>query len=140
MTRDVPQGSVLTPVSFKIIVRDMGSGIECTLSKFMNDTKVSGIADILVGQVAIQRDLDRLKRWVSINLMEFNTAECKVLHPGQGNPKHGYWLGDEWIERSPAEKEMGVSVEEKLNMSCQHALAAQKASRILDCIKRSMAI
>ncbi|KAF4789357.1 hypothetical protein TURU_152069 [Turdus rufiventris] len=51
---------------------------------------------------------------------------------GQGNSK--YRLGGKWIESSPEE---GVLVEKTLNMIQQCALAAQKASCALGCIKSS---
>ncbi|CAM4565232.1 unnamed protein product [Lepidochelys kempii] len=57
----VPQGSVLGLVLFNVFINDLDDGMDCTLSKFADDSKPGGEVDMLKGRDRVQGALDKLE-------------------------------------------------------------------------------
>ncbi|KAJ7406465.1 rna-directed dna polymerase from mobile element jockey-like [Pitangus sulphuratus] len=121
-----------------VTCNDIDSGIECTLSRFADDTKLSSTGDTTEGWDAIQGNLDKLENWAHKNLVKFN-SKYKELHLGGGNPIHECRLREELTESSPANKDLRILVEKRLDMSHQHVLTVKKAKHISNFIKRGVA-
>ena len=102
---DVRHGLVLGPVLFNIFVGNTDSGIECTLSKFANDTKLCGAVDTLEG-----RDVPSRGTWTGLRGGSVQTSWGST----RPSARSCTWVGaipstNEWIENSPGEKDLGYS-------------------------------
>ena len=101
-----------------IFINDMDDGVGCTLNKSADNTKLGGVADKPDSCTAIQRNLDRLEK--------------------QSDKNH-YVLGSTQLESSLAEKDLGVMVDTRWNLSQQYTFVSKKTNGIQGCIRSRMA-
>lgn len=76
--------------------------------------------------------------------MKFIKSECLILELGKGNPVYiggyrGWGIGNERLESSPTERDLGILADSKLNISQQCILTAQRANCTLECTGPSTA-
>ncbi|RMC22425.1 hypothetical protein DUI87_00739 [Hirundo rustica rustica] len=133
VTCGVLQELVFGPILIKIFIDDLHE-INCTLSKFTDDSKRCGSLDLQERRKALQRDLDRLEQRAEAKGVRFNEAKCQILPLGHNNPTQCYRLG-QCLESCPAEK--GDAGQQHLNSNC--AQVAKKAKGILASISKCVA-
>lgn len=69
VTGGVSQGSMLGPGLLNLLISDLDEGIECVLSKCIDNPKLGGVADAPECSAVIQKAVDRLQRWAGRNLL-----------------------------------------------------------------------
>ena len=104
----VPQGSVLGPLLFLIMMTDIDEDIYSFISSFADDTRVSREIDTF----KLQRDLNIVYHWATKNNMQFNNCKFEHMKYGKDNPmkKYSCYLASNGkvIENKEHIKELGA--------------------------------
>ena len=80
MLSGVPQGSVLGPLLFLLLIGDIDEGLLIAiLSSFADDTRMMSPARTLHQMSKFQEDLDTVFEWAKTNKMEFNNTKFELM-------------------------------------------------------------
>lgn len=114
-------------IQFNLFINDQDNRIECTMSRFGDDTEMGGVAAMLESHATIQRDLVKWRKMGWQEHTKFNKTKLEVLYLERNNPMHPHSLGADELEGILAEN---VLLDTKLNTSQQCVLTVKKAKSI----------
>ncbi len=138
----IPQGSVLGPILFLLYINCLPDSIKTKIRLFADDSKIWNAIRTTADCEQLQSDLTSLENWSSTWQLKFNQSKCKVLHIGRTPSQHQYHMHDsngirQPLEKSTAEKDLGVWVEDQLTFTTHTAKSAAKANCLLGLIRRT---
>ena len=141
ITSGIPQGSVLGPILFLIFINDMPKVIQCLVKFFADDARLYQIIKCSQDINELQGDIGNSKDWSIIWKMLFNIKKCKHLHLGSITTDGRYFMpsdtGNVMIEKVEEEKDLGVTIDSKLNFRQHIASKVSIVNRNLGIIFRT---
>jgi hypothetical protein len=137
VTSGVPQGSILGPALFTIFINDIDCNIVSILSKFADDTKALRHVPSTEFAFTLQEDLHTMYKWSQDWQLLFNKDKCKCIHIGHNNMQYDYFIGEDLIQTTDVEKDLGVHIHKSLKAGHHVNFIVNKANRQLGCIRRT---
>ncbi len=112
----VPQGIVLGPILFLVLISDINIGVDINthVSSFADDTRVSRITQNDSDVDQLQCDLNEIYKWQKVNNMEFNSAKFELLRYGNNteikNTTHYKSPQNDTIQAKCKTRDLGIMV------------------------------
>ena len=131
ITSCVPQGSVLGPLLFLIFIDYLPNCVQNSVCRlFADDCILYPRIRSLHNGNKLQADLDQLKKWESIWLMEFHTSKCQVISiTNKVRPIIGkYQIHDHILEQVHCAKYLGIYIDSKLAFNTHVDTIVKKAN------------
>ena len=140
----VPQGSVLGPMLFLIFINDLPDSLHSCIKLFADDTKLYSSVSTQNSHQLLQSDLQLLLDWSTTWELPFNINKCVVLHLGPNNICNPYSFNigesDHLLHQSTAERDLGITIDNRLDFSHHIGNIIKKANSQVGLIKRSFVI
>ena len=124
ITSGVPQGSVIGPLLFSVLINNLSLVVSSTSGLFTDDTYIYWVIKSKEDSTALQRDLDALVKWEQTWSIKFHPDKWKVLTITNKSKifRFDYKIHNKCLEKVDHAKYLGVhvsSITSKTN-HCRH--------------------
>ena len=143
VTSGVPQGSVLGPILFLVMIDTIDDcGIKAWIRIFADDTRLGTAVNDINDAENLQDDLERIYEWQRTSNMLFNTDKFEVLQIGvKEDLKSSYnYLtpnSESAIERKEKVKDLGVWMKDKADFSDHIAAVIARVRKLMGWLRRN---
>ena len=138
----VPQGSVLGPLIFIVLLGDIDFELTVTsVSSFADDSRATGKVSSESDIIAIQHDLETIYQWAEANNMLFNSTKFELLRygPNQNIKSTTSYTSDTGniIEQKNNVRDLGVKLSDDATFNTHISEVVKKASETCSWIHRT---
>ena len=137
----VPQGTVLAPILFLILLSDIDKDIiEAFVKSFADDTKIGKEIEEQNHITMLQNYIIKIFEWAEENNMQFNPEKFQLLRYGKNeNLKLETYHTKEGtiIQRKNMAKDLGIIMQDDANFNLHYEVTNNKARKIMGQIMRS---
>lgn len=134
----VPQGSHLGPILFTLFINDLPPVIQFSkVLLYADDTKLLKTMDSPDARKHLQADITSVMKWCAVNNLLLNIDKCCIMSFSRREIiLHTFCLGTSDLGRVEYFKDLGITLDKKLNFNTHVELTASKAKSVLGFIKR----
>ena len=138
----VPQGSVLGPLIFLILIADIDKEIlDSLIASFADDTRATKRIKCEQDTAELQNDLFRIYQWSVDNNMEFNSLKFELIRYGKNKELQNStsYIAPDWnlIEEKQHVKDLGITMSNDCTFKAHINNIIESAKRISSWILRT---
>ena len=137
MDSGVPQGTVLGLLLFLCHINDLPDAVKSTVRLFADDCLLYRSIRNMDDHLALERDLQQLKKWTKAWGMRFNAKKCYILSINQ---KSAYFcqLDGHILHHVPHNPYLGVTLSDDMKWNSHINKICKKANSTLGFLKRNL--